>query len=134
MKKLDIRLSDKVICYDAGYRNVFGYRAAWMLQAMGHPNTYVLDGGFAKWLAERRPVEQSKREESDYAYHKSDTYLVELDEMKAIEADQSMQIIDFRAASEFNSGHIKGAKHMDAVGKLFDKSGQLMLRPAEERA
>ena len=38
MRKMDIRLSDKVVCYDAGERNIFGYRVAWMLNAMGHDN------------------------------------------------------------------------------------------------
>ena len=50
MKKLDVKLSDKVVLYDTSQRNVFGYRVAWMLQAMGHPDTHVLDGRYSAWV------------------------------------------------------------------------------------
>ena len=46
MKKLGIRLCDKVVCYDTGSMQFFGYRAVWMFHAMGHNNVCVLDGGF----------------------------------------------------------------------------------------
>ena len=46
MKKLNIKLSDMVVCYDTNPRNVYGYRAAWMFTAMGHNDVHVLDGGF----------------------------------------------------------------------------------------
>lgn len=38
MKALGVKLSDHVICYDAGAMQFFGYRAAWMFQTMGHTN------------------------------------------------------------------------------------------------
>ena len=38
MKRLNVKLSDHLVCYDTGAMQFFGYRAAWMLQAMGHPN------------------------------------------------------------------------------------------------
>lgn len=37
--------------------NFFGYRAAWMLQAMGHCSVQVLDGGFVKWVKENKECE-----------------------------------------------------------------------------
>mmetsp|Transcript_11050 Transcript_11050/g.18478 ORF Transcript_11050/g.18478 Transcript_11050/m.18478 type:complete len:127 (+) Transcript_11050:35-415(+) len=46
MKRLGVKLTDKVICYDSGAMQLFGYRAAWMFQCMGHPDVKVLDGGF----------------------------------------------------------------------------------------
>lgn len=49
MKVLGVKMSDHVICYDTGAMQFFGYRAAWMFKAMGHPNVQVLDGGFPKW-------------------------------------------------------------------------------------
>jgi len=50
MRRLDIRLSDRVVCYDTGERNMFGFRAAWMLEAMGHKKVQVLDGGLDLWV------------------------------------------------------------------------------------
>jgi thiosulfate/3-mercaptopyruvate sulfurtransferase len=59
MKKLGIRLCDKVVCYDTGAMQFFGYRAVWMFHAMGHNNVCVLDGGFQKWKNEKLPIETS---------------------------------------------------------------------------
>ena len=36
MKRLNVKLSDTVVCYDTGVTQFFGCRAAWMLKAMGH--------------------------------------------------------------------------------------------------
>ena len=70
MKRLCIKLSDTVVCYETGGMQLFGYRAAWMLEAMGHPNVRILDGGFKKWKAEGKPIEvtDGRAAESDYSY------------------------------------------------------------------
>ena len=70
MKNLNVKLSDKVVCYDAGPTNFFGYRAAWMLQAMGHPNVCVLDGGFKQWVDEGKPTDscEGTPAEEDFGY------------------------------------------------------------------
>ena len=54
MKILNIKLSDKVVCYDTGDSQFFGYRAAWMFQVMSHSNVFVLDGGLKKWQSENK--------------------------------------------------------------------------------
>ena len=38
LKRLDVRKSDKVVCYDTHFRNVYGFRVAWMFDSMGHPD------------------------------------------------------------------------------------------------
>jgi thiosulfate/3-mercaptopyruvate sulfurtransferase len=70
MRRLNIKLSDEVVCYDTGNRNVFGHRVAWMFMCMGKNNVKVLDGGFAKWTAEGLPIETTPDvgEDTDYAY------------------------------------------------------------------
>ena len=57
MKFLDIKLNDRIVCYDSSDLQLFGYRAAWMFNAMGHKNVQVLDGGFKKWVFEKRLCE-----------------------------------------------------------------------------
>jgi thiosulfate/3-mercaptopyruvate sulfurtransferase len=48
--------SDKqVIAYDAN-TGVYAARLWWMLRWLGHDNVAVLDGGYAKWTHEGRPV------------------------------------------------------------------------------
>ena len=46
---------DQVVCYDAGPGSMAA-RLWWMLRWIGHDRVAVLDGGFAKWTAEKRPV------------------------------------------------------------------------------
>ncbi|MEM7016690.1 MAG: sulfurtransferase [Pseudomonadota bacterium] len=45
-----------VVIYSTGHM-MWATRAWWMLHSCGHKNVAVLDGGFAKWQAEGRPVE-----------------------------------------------------------------------------
>ena len=56
MKVLQVKMSDHVICYDTADMQWWGYRAAWMFQAMGHPKVSVLDGGYKKWVYEKLPI------------------------------------------------------------------------------
>ncbi len=50
-----VRPEDQVVCYDGG-GGVTAARLWWMLRWVGHDAVAVLDGGFAKWRAENRPV------------------------------------------------------------------------------
>ena len=46
---------DQVVCYDAA-NGAMAARLWWMLRWVGHEAVAVLDGGFARWMAEGRPV------------------------------------------------------------------------------
>jgi thiosulfate/3-mercaptopyruvate sulfurtransferase len=50
-----LRPEDQVVCYDAA-NGAMAARLWWMLRWVGHDAVAVLDGGFAKWTAEGRPV------------------------------------------------------------------------------
>ena len=50
-----LKPGDQVVCYDGGPGSMAA-RLWWMLRWVGHDAVAVLDGGFAKWLAEKRPV------------------------------------------------------------------------------
>jgi thiosulfate/3-mercaptopyruvate sulfurtransferase len=50
-----LRPDDQVVCYDAG-NGTFAARLWWMLRWAGHDAVAVLDGGLAKWVAERKSV------------------------------------------------------------------------------
>jgi thiosulfate/3-mercaptopyruvate sulfurtransferase len=45
----------QVVAYD-GQTGVYAARLWWMLRWLGHESVAVLDGGYAKWTHERRPV------------------------------------------------------------------------------
>ena len=57
--RLGIALDQPVVIYSAGEsRNIDATFLAWLLAGFGHPQVYVLDGGFFKWQLEQRPVVQ----------------------------------------------------------------------------
>jgi thiosulfate/3-mercaptopyruvate sulfurtransferase len=50
-----LKPGDRVACYD-GANGAMAARLWWMLRWVGHEDVAVLDGGFAKWTKEGRPV------------------------------------------------------------------------------
>ena len=127
-----------MVCYDTGAMQLFGYRAAWMFQAMGHNNVSVLDGGLPKWNAEGRPVDSflpnfggAKNGNFDYKLNEDKIKL--LQEMKAFaknEVDRTYHLLDVRIPEQFNAGHIEGAQNFPMSLVLnVDKS----LKPVDVR-
>ncbi|HEX6137461.1 MAG TPA: sulfurtransferase [Casimicrobiaceae bacterium] len=53
--RLGIDAAKQVVAYDQD-SGMFASRLWWMLRWLGHERAAVLDGGFAKWLREDRPV------------------------------------------------------------------------------
>jgi thiosulfate/3-mercaptopyruvate sulfurtransferase len=53
--QLGIDASRQVVAYDQG-NGMFAARLWWMLRWLGHDRAAVLDGGFARWTQEKRPV------------------------------------------------------------------------------
>ena len=51
-----VRNTDQVVCYD-GANGAMAARLWWLLRWVGHDAVAVLDGGFARWQAEGRPVD-----------------------------------------------------------------------------
>ena len=50
-----VRANTQVLAYDAE-TGVYASRLWWMLRWLGHESVAVLDGGYAKWMRESRPV------------------------------------------------------------------------------
>jgi thiosulfate/3-mercaptopyruvate sulfurtransferase len=50
-----LKPDDTVVCYD-GANGAMAARLWWMLRWVRHQRVFVLDGGFAKWTKEGRPV------------------------------------------------------------------------------
>jgi thiosulfate/3-mercaptopyruvate sulfurtransferase len=55
MGRQGLKPADAVVCYDGG-PGAMASRLWWMLRWAGHETVAVLDGGFAKWQREGRPV------------------------------------------------------------------------------
>ena len=69
---------------------------------MGHCNAKVLDGGFAKWVKEGKPVESTDADTKEECFaYKLDTEKIKMfEEVKAFEdneEERNYQLIDVRA-------------------------------------
>jgi thiosulfate/3-mercaptopyruvate sulfurtransferase len=55
--RLGLTLDQPVVIYSAGEtRNIDATFVSWLLAGFGHPNVYVLNGGYFKWQLEQRPL------------------------------------------------------------------------------
>jgi len=63
-----LRPADQALCYDQS-NGVMASRLWWMLRSVGHEAVAVLDGGFARWRAEGRPVDAAIPRPQHTAYH-----------------------------------------------------------------
>ena len=109
--------SDTVVCYDGG-NGAMAARLWWMLRWAGHESAAVLDGGLAKWLAEKRPVSREVPQFPSRSYSVRPAGAVALD-VKAVEKNvDRLLLLDARAPVRFRgeqepidpvAGHIPGA-------------------------
>jgi thiosulfate/3-mercaptopyruvate sulfurtransferase len=119
MKKLDIKTTDVIICYDR--IGLFSSPRVWFnLTVYGVKNVYVLNGGYPKWVKDGYPVEKDPSNytrsytEDGFDYRYNPLHVVNYDEIKG------KQIIDSRAKDRYlgiapeprptvYQGHYKGA-------------------------
>jgi len=89
-----------VVCYDGG-NGAMEARLWWMLRWAGHESAAVLDGGFAKWVAEKRPVTREVPKLAPRTYPVRPPRAVAVD-VKAVEknADRVL-LLDARAPVRF---------------------------------
>jgi thiosulfate/3-mercaptopyruvate sulfurtransferase len=109
--------SDRVACYD-GASGAMAARLWWMLRWVGHESVTVLDGGLAKWLAEKRPVTREVPSFAPTSYLMRPAAAIAM-EVKDVEKNlQRMLLVDARAPVRFRgeqepidpvAGHIPGA-------------------------
>jgi thiosulfate/3-mercaptopyruvate sulfurtransferase len=112
--------SDQVVCYDAG-NGVMAARLWWMLRWIGHEAAAVLDGGLAKWLAERRPVTTEVPRYAHRSYPVSARRAAAAVDVSEVERNlERMFLVDARAPARYRgeqepidpiAGHIPGAKN-----------------------
>lgn len=92
MKALNVRKSHTVVIYETG-KGWFATRAAFMLRAYGHPRVLVLDGQFAKWQKEGRPVATDGADadfSNDFDYELDGSNMLSYERVKEVSADGSI--------------------------------------------
>jgi len=122
MAELGIGDDDLVVVYD-GAGLFSAARVWWMLRAMGHDNTAVLDGGLPKWKSEGCALEKgiASPRPAHFTAHPVAGQVRDFGQVKA--ALGKTQILDARSPSRFTgeekepragvrSGHMPGAVNM----------------------
>jgi thiosulfate/3-mercaptopyruvate sulfurtransferase len=117
--RLGVDQSTQVVLYDQD-TGAYASRLWWMLRYLGHEGAAVLDGGWARWLAEGRPVRsgQESRPATTFVPSPRADMLATLDEVIEMSRDGRGLLVDARAPERYEgrsetidrvAGHIPGA-------------------------
>ncbi|CAM4295384.1 sulfurtransferase [Kibdelosporangium persicum] len=137
LRAAGVRGDSTVVVYDGGNGSVAA-RAWWLLRWAGHSNVAVLDGGYAAWQEEGRPVttEVPRPQRGDIDVRPGGMPTVDADGAAALAKDGVL--LDARAPERYRGetepidprpGHIPGAVNAPFTGHL-DQHGR-WLPPAE---
>jgi thiosulfate/3-mercaptopyruvate sulfurtransferase len=137
MRKAGIGDGNRVVCYDGGSM-VAAARAWWMLRTFGHDDVAILDGGFAKWKAEGRALEDlpPTPRERHFTARLNTTMIRYADQMLTNIDSKKEQVVDARAQARFDgvapepraglrSGHIPGSVCVPFVDVIGDDKTML---------
>jgi thiosulfate/3-mercaptopyruvate sulfurtransferase len=155
LRRLGMNQDDTAVIYDSA--GLFSApRVWWNFRVMGHPATFVLDGGLPRWIDEGRPLETGWRDvaHGSFKAHFEPGLVRDLDVMRHTVASGAFQIVDARPAARFRgeaaeprpgvrAGHMPGALNVpwaelvdrdallprEALGKVFDSHGVDLGRP-----
>lgn len=131
--RLGIGNATRVVCYDGG-PGAFAARLWWMLRWLGHDAAAVLDGGFAAWTAEGRPVDARQAPRAPVRFEARLRPQMVLDAAGVASAlARGETLVDVRGAERFAgvvepldavAGHVPGAvnlpflENLDAAGRF----------------
>ena len=117
--RLGISSHTQVVAYDQD-SGMYASRLWWMLRYLGLDSAAVLDGGWAKWIRERRPVQagEESRPAATFVGHRRKELRMIVDHVAATLGSPSVLLVDARAPERFEGrtepidrtpGHIPGA-------------------------
>jgi thiosulfate/3-mercaptopyruvate sulfurtransferase len=123
-----------VIVYDAG-PSLAAARAWWLLRYFGHPEVFVLDGGFGGWLAAGLPIERGETaaEPGDFVARAGGMPLLDAAGAARLAAGAGV-LLDARTPERFRgerepidpvAGHIPGAVNLPTAS-LADGTGRFL--------
>ncbi|HZA91571.1 MAG TPA: rhodanese-like domain-containing protein, partial [Gemmatimonadales bacterium] len=118
--RLGLSFDVPVVIYSAGETgNINATFLAWLLAGFGHPQVYVLDGGYFKWELEHRPVTQRypRITEASFPAARFHPERASLSDVLAAVRSGDELLVDARPAEQYagtagaqiRRGHIPGA-------------------------
>ena len=89
-------------------------RMFWMLEYLGHKNLKVLDGGWVKWIEERRPFEHGavRTAPGTFTVSSVDAAIIMKEELKGIvrAPHATTTIVDARSLEEYLGKEVSGSR------------------------
>lgn len=139
--RLGIGAGVQVVIYDQD-TGLFASRMWWMLRYLGHDAAAVLDGGWAKWVREGRPVYEGEETRKGAAFigRPREHLRVGVKDVEARVGDPSVLLVDARGPERFEGksepldrvpGHIPGAVNHFYKDNVTDEG--VMLPPRRLR-
>lgn len=134
MQALGLGDGSRIVLYDNSPLRTAA-RAWWLFEIFGAPNIAILDGGLAKWKAEKRAIESGKVQlrHRHFTVWRDDKAIATKADMLANLQSKAAQVADARTMSRFTgeepeirpgmaSGHIPGSVCLP-YSKLFNADG-----------
>ncbi|MCC2642828.1 MAG: putative 3-mercaptopyruvate sulfurtransferase [Nitrospira sp.] len=132
VRELGIHQDSEIVIYSNPFDNWGDEgRMFWMLEYLGHTKLKVLDGGWVKWINERRPFEHGavRPAPGTFTVTPVESAIIMKDELKGIvrKPRPATTIVDARSLEEYlgkevsgipRPGHIPGAVHVAWSGFL----------------
>lgn len=128
MSNAGVDSSISVVAYDdAG--GAYAARLWWLLRYFGHEKVSLLDGGWTKWAAEKRPVSREIPQVKARAFKATahPDWVVDKKEVEALRTSSDVLLLDARAPERFRgevepidpkASHIPGAKNASVANNL----------------
>ncbi|SFQ32971.1 thiosulfate/3-mercaptopyruvate sulfurtransferase [Amycolatopsis arida] len=126
LRAAGVRRGHPVVAYDDGDGSVAA-RAWWLLRWAGHPEVAVLDGGYAAWVAEGRPVTDEVPEPARGDIEVRPGAMPVLDADGAAALARAGVLLDARAPERYTgrtepvdprAGHVPGARNAPFTAHL----------------
>jgi len=136
--RLGITRDMQVVVYDQD-SGMFAGRLWWLLRWMGHESVALLDGGFARWLAEKRPTRSGEElpDPCEFAGSPRPAVLADVDEVLKLVGSPDTVLLDARAPERYRGeiepidrvpGRIPGAVNYHFLRNLDERG---MFKSAE---
>jgi thiosulfate/3-mercaptopyruvate sulfurtransferase len=111
MGRLGISNTTRVIVFDER-GGLYAARLWWILNHYGHANVALLDGGWPKWVTERRPTDTlvPTPAPATFTVKKGTVGVATVEDMKAAITNQAIRLIDARTQAEIDGKDLRGIK------------------------